>query len=73
MKYLGIARTKKSQVIMPDSFRPKSEESDYEAIQIGDDILLMPSPVDKKRIEQILKLAEYSVKEHEKTLRELAK
>lgn len=73
MKYLGIARKEKGKVIMPDSFKEVEEGKLYEVIEIENEILLLPSPLDKKRLELIKKLADESINEHRETLEELAK
>ena len=44
----------------------------YEAIEIGNDILLVPSPLDKDRIARIERLTDLSIKEHRKTLENLS-
>ena len=66
MKYLGVARKEKGQVVMPDAFQEAEEGKLYEVIEIGGDILLVPSPLDRER------LARKSIEEHRKTLEGLA-
>lgn len=73
MRYPGIARKEKGQVVMPDAFHAVTEGKLYEAIEIGNDILLVPSPLDKDRIARIESLTGLSIKEHRKTLEKLAK
>ena len=73
MKYLGVARKEKGQVVMPDAFREAEEGKLYEVIEIGGDILLVPSPLDRKRLARIEKLAQRSIEEHRKTLEGLAR
>ena len=73
MKYLGVARKEKGQVVMPDAFQEAEEGKLYEAIEIGGDILLVPSPLDRKRLSHIEKLAQHSIEEHRKTLEGLAR
>ncbi|ODS34353.1 MAG: class I glutamine amidotransferase [Candidatus Scalindua rubra] len=73
MKYLGIARKEKGQVIMPDAFQKVPEGKQYEAIELGNDIILVPSPVDRERLARIERLANISIEEHRKTLKGLAK
>ncbi|OGF67414.1 MAG: hypothetical protein A2Y62_02265 [Candidatus Fischerbacteria bacterium RBG_13_37_8] len=73
MKYLGVARKEKGKVLMPDSFDTEKDGKLYEAVEIGGDLLLLPSPLDKERLAQIQKLSALSIKEHRKTLKGLAK
>lgn len=73
MRYLGIARKEKGQVVMPDTFQTVTEGKLYEAIEIGNDLLLVPSPFDKDRITRIERLAHLSIEEHRKTLGKLSK
>ena len=73
MKYLGIARKENGQVLMPDSFQGTEEGKIYEAIEIGGDILLMPSPLDQEGLARIERLARHSIKEHRKSLEGLAR
>jgi hypothetical protein len=73
MKYLGVARQEKGKVVMPDSFKEAEEGKLYEAIEIGGDILLLPSPFDRERLAQIEKLARKSIEQHRKTLEGLAR
>ncbi|MBM2833886.1 MAG: hypothetical protein A2Y09_02440 [Planctomycetes bacterium GWA2_39_15] len=73
MRYLGIARKEKGQVVMPDAFQTVTEGKLYEAIEIGNDILLVPSPLDKDRITRIERLTHLSIEEHRKTLEKLSK
>jgi len=72
MKYLGIARKKKGQVIMPDTFK-EVEGKLYEVIEVGGSLLLIPSPLNRERLARIERLAQLSIKEHRKTLEGLAR
>jgi hypothetical protein len=72
MKYLGIARAKNGRIAMPDSFSAE-KEVEYEVVEIGNDILLIPAPVDHQRLESIRQLAEESIKEHRDVLEKLAR
>ena len=49
MKYLGIIRKEKGHVLMPDGFDDVTKGRTYEAIELGDSILLMPTPLDRQR------------------------
>ncbi len=73
MKYLGVARKEKGQVVMPDAFRETEEGKLYEVIEIGGDILLVPSPLDRERLARIEKLANRCIEEHRKALEGLAR
>ena len=72
MKYLGIARKEKGNIVMPDGFRDIEEGRTYEAIEIGGDILLAPAPLDRERLATIAQLAGRSIEEHRKSLQGLA-
>jgi hypothetical protein len=70
MKYLGIARHHKGNVMMPDNYEAE-EGREYEVVEIGNDIILMPSNQHKKRLESIEELAEDAIRRHRKTLEKL--
>ena len=67
MRYLGIARKELSQLKMPDAFNDETG-GNYEVVEIGGDILLMPPPLDRDRLAQIERLAKLSIEEHRKIL-----
>jgi hypothetical protein len=73
MKYLGIMKQEHGQVIMPDAFQTIEPNQRYEVVEIGGDVLLLPSPFDQERIARIEKLTTLSIKEHRKTLERLAR
>lgn len=73
MTYLGTARIENGHVQMPDGFTSTKRPGTYEAIDVGGDILLIVSPLDRKRLEQIETLANRSIDEHRKSLEGLAK
>ena len=72
MKYLGIARTENDHVIMPDGFEEISSGKTFEVIELGGDFLLMPSPLDRQRLDQVEQLTTRSIEEHRKSLEGLA-
>jgi hypothetical protein len=72
MKYLGIARNQNGRVVMPDTFEAK-DGVEYEAVDMGGDILLMPSTLQRERIKLIKRLTEITIKEHGESLKGLAK
>lgn len=73
MKYLGPARNDNGRLQMPDSFGEDARAATYEALDIGGDILLVPSPLDRKRLEHIDALARASIEAHRKALEGLAR
>lgn len=72
MKYLGIARTEHDHVLMPDGFEDIANGRMFEVIELGGDFLLMPSPLDRQRLDQVNALAKQSIEEHRKSLEGLA-
>jgi hypothetical protein len=73
MKYLGIVKPENGKLTIPDSFVEVAQSQSYEAIQVGTDILLVPSPLDRERLKRIEKLASRSIDEHRRTLEGLAR
>jgi len=73
MKYLGVARKEKGEIVMPDAFKEVAEGRTYEVVEIGGDILLVPAPLDRERLARIGKLAGRSIEEHRKSLEGLAR
>lgn len=73
MRYLGIVKRKDNHLTVPDAFGDLSEEKTYEAVEIGESILLFASPVDRKRLQQIEDLAARSIEEHRRSLEGLAR
>ncbi len=73
MKYLGVARIENGRLVMPDGFEGAGDETTYEAVEIGDEIILSRTPLDRKRLEQIDRLARESIQNHRKSLEGLAK
>jgi len=73
MRYLGIARKEKGQILMPDALKELVEDEHYEVVEIGGDILLIPSPIKRERLARIERLARSSIRDHRKTLEELAR
>jgi hypothetical protein len=71
MKYLGIARNQNGRVLMPDTFEAK-DGVEYEVVEIGGDIVLMPSDQRKARLDYIKELTEDAIRRHRKTLEKLA-
>lgn len=73
MNYLGTARIENGNVVMPDGFRESAHGQTYEAVEIDGDILLTPTPLDRKRLERVAQLAAESINDHRKSLEGLAK
>lgn len=73
MKYLGIARTENGRLIMPDGFDCPEEGTTFEAVEIGGEIVLSPTPLDRRRLEKIDRLARQSMQDHRESLEDLAK
>ena len=73
MKYLGIIKQQNGNLTIPDRFQDMAESHAYEAIQVGDDILLLSAPLDRERLRRIEELANRSIEEHRRTLEGLAR
>jgi len=73
MKYLGIVRKENGILEVPDSFKNAAELPTYEAIQVGEDILLLSTPLDRERLKRTAELTESSIRNHRKTLEGLAR
>lgn len=58
---------------MPDAFRQVSDAPSYEAVEVGGDILLLPAPLDRERLQRIESLASESIAEHREALLGLAR
>lgn len=73
MKYLGTVRRQDGNLAMPDAFQEVTKRVSYEAVQVGDDILLLSAPLDREQLERIERLASRSIAEHRRTLEGLAR
>ena len=73
MKYLGMVRRRDNHLTMPDTFREVPQEDTYEAVQVGDSIVLLSPPLDRERLEQIQRLADRSIEEHRRSLEGLSR
>lgn len=73
MKYLGIVKKEKGTLAVSDSFKSVAEIRMYEAVQVGGDILLLSTPLDRERLKKIDELTETSIRDHRKTLEGLAR
>ena len=73
MKYLGIAKRQRNSLTMPDAFSGGQEAQSYEAIQVGDTILLLSAPLDRERLKHVGELADRSIADHRKSLEGLAR
>ena len=72
MKYLGIVKRRGNQLTMPDAFDPTAREATYEAIQVGDAILLLAPPLDRERHQRIEALAREAIDDHRQSLEGLS-
>lgn len=78
MRYLGIVEKRHGgQIILEGYGREKITEEDdqtaFEAVEIEGVIVLVPVPVDRKRLAQIETLAGQSIHDHRTTLEGLAR
>jgi hypothetical protein len=78
MRYLGIVEKRHGgQIILEGYGREKITEEDdqttVEAVEIEGAIVLVPAPVDRKRLAQIETLAGQSIHDHRTTLEGLAR
>jgi hypothetical protein len=73
MRYLGIVRRQDGTLRVPDTFREAAGEQDFEAVEVGGDILLLSAPLDRERLKAVEALAERSVAEHRRSLEGLAR
>ena len=72
MRYLGIVRRENGTLTMPDLFRNTVTATTYEAIQVGENILLLVTPLEQERKRRIVALTDRSIEEHRPTLEGLA-
>ena len=73
VKYLGIVKRQDGNLTMPDTFQEATTLHTYEAIQVGGDILLLPSQLDRERLKRIEELTTCSIEEHRDALEGLAR
>ena len=78
MRYLGIVEKRHGgQIILEGYGQEKITEEDdqtaFEAVEIDGAIVLVPVPVDRKRLAQIETLASQSIHDHRATLEGLAR
>lgn len=73
MKYLGVVRQENGTLMVPDAFQEVAERHTYEAIEVGGDIILLPTPLDRKRLRRIEELADRSIEDHRTSLEGLAR
>jgi len=57
---------------MPDTFVDVSDGQTFEAIEVGGDIFLLRSPLDRQRFDDIAELTRRSIEEHRTSLESLA-
>ena len=73
MKYLGIVKREDPNLKMPDAFRTVAVQGEYEAIEVGGDVLLVAAPLDRDRLKRIEELARQSIQDHRGSLEGLAR
>jgi len=73
MRYLGLVRQENGNLQVSDTFRQAAGQREYEAVQVGDSILLFCAPLDRERLERIEALADRSIDEHRDSLEGLAR
>ena len=78
MRYLGIVEKRHGGQIILESYGQEkiTEEDDqtaFEAVEIEGVIVLVPAPVDRKRLAQIETLTSQSIDDHRTTLEGLAR
>ena len=78
MRYLGIVEQRHGGQIILESYSQQNtlEEEDqtaFEAVEIEGVIVLVPAPVDRKRLDQIETLTSHSIHDHRTTLEGLAR
>jgi len=78
MRYLGIVEKKHGgQIILEGFGQEKITEDDdqttFEAVELEGAIVLVPAPVDRKRLAQIETLTSQSIHDHRTTLEGLAR
>ncbi|MCG2740426.1 MAG: hypothetical protein L6300_09335 [Syntrophaceae bacterium] len=78
MRYLGIVEKRHGGQIILESFGQEkiTKEDDpaaFEAVEIEGAVVLVPAPVDRKRLAQIATLTSQSIHDHRTTLEGLAR
>ena len=78
MRYLGIVEKRHGgQIILEGFGQEKITEDDdqttFEAVELEGAIVLVPAPVDRKRLAQIETLTSQSIHDHRTTLEGLAR
>ncbi|RMF76432.1 MAG: hypothetical protein D6744_12315 [Planctomycetota bacterium] len=73
MTYLGPARIENGRIVLPDGANLPASSATMEAIEVGGDILLSASSLDRARMERVRQAAADSIADHRDTLEGLAK
>ena len=68
-----MVKQKNGNLVMPDAFLELATQPTYEAVQVGDDVLLVSAPLDQRRLERIRSLADASIKDHRASLERLGR
>lgn len=72
MRYLGIAKIENGRLVMPDSFDARPEGRRFEVVEVAGDFLLTTDPLDRRRLEEVDRLAKASIDEHRSSLEGLS-
>ena len=78
MRYLGIVEKKHGGQIILEGFGQEKitdddDQTTFEAVELEGAIVLVPAPVDRKRLAQIETLTSQSIHDHRTTLEGLAR
>jgi len=73
MKYIGIIKQENGYLTLPDVFRRFDVKKQYKALEIGGDLLLLSTPINRERLTLVENLAKTSIEDHRKTLEGLAR
>ncbi len=73
MRYLGIVKREADHLVLPDGFDEVAPGQTYEAVEVGGDIILTSSPLDRQRLEEIDRLAKQSIEVHRQSLEGLSR
>lgn len=73
MRYLGIVKREEGRLVLPDGLHEAAPGQIYEAVEVGGDIILTSSPLDRQRLEEIERLTKQSIEAHRQSLEGLSR
>jgi hypothetical protein len=73
MTYLGPVKFENGRIVLPDGANLPASDAPLEAIEVGGDILLSASNLDRAQMERVRQATADSIADHRKTLDGLAK